>query len=47
LPDVTPLDAVNLAAAIELRSELEAFITYDRQLASVARNLRLPVVSPS
>ena len=45
-PDVTPLDAVNLAAAVELRSELEAFITYDAQLANVARSLRLPVISP-
>jgi len=47
LPGVTPLEAINLAAAIELRSELEAFITYDGQLADVARNLRLPVVSPA
>jgi len=47
LPGAAPLDAINLAAAIELRSELEAFITYDDELANVARSLRLPVVSPA
>ena len=41
------LDAVHLATALELRTELDAFITYDARLADAARAHRLPVVSPA
>jgi uncharacterized protein len=40
------LDAVHLAAAIELGSELEEVITYDRRLASAAQAAGLQVLSP-
>jgi hypothetical protein len=41
------LDAIHLAAALELGDELEALVTYDAQLARAAETLRLPVASPS
>ena len=41
------LDAIHLASAIDLRAELDGFVTYDAQLAEAARALRLPVVSPA
>jgi predicted nucleic acid-binding protein len=41
------LDAIHLATALDLRSELDAFITYDVRLAEAARTQRLPVVSPA
>ncbi|MBX3031093.1 MAG: type II toxin-antitoxin system VapC family toxin [Chloroflexi bacterium] len=40
------LDAIHLATALELRAELEAFMTYDRRLAEAARAVGLPVVAP-
>ena len=39
-------DAIQIAAGVELRSELDAFVTYDPRLAEVARGFRLPVVTP-
>jgi uncharacterized protein len=41
------LDAIHLATALELRAELDAFVTYDGRLAEAARGHRLPVVSPA
>ena len=41
------LDAVHLAAAMELRGEIDAFVTYDERMADAARAHRLPVVSPA
>ena len=41
------LDAIHLATALELRGELDAFVTYDQRLADAARVLRLPVVAPA
>jgi len=41
------LDAVHVAAAMELGEGLEAFITYDRQMTRAAESLGLPVVSPA
>ena len=38
--------ALHLAAAVELRRELDGFVTYDSRCAGAARSLRLPVVSP-
>lgn len=40
------LDAIHLASALELRPDLDAFLTYDRRLALAARDLGLPVESP-
>ena len=41
------LDAVHVAAALELGEGLGAFVTYDERMASAARSLGLPVASPS
>lgn len=41
------LDAVHVAAALELGDELEALVTYDVQMQRSAASLGLPVVSPS
>ena len=40
------LDAIHLASALELGSDLEAFVTYDRRLADAARLQGLQVESP-
>lgn len=40
------LDAIHLASAAELGSDLEAFVTFDRRLADAARALGMPVASP-
>ena len=40
------LDAIHLASAQSLQGELTALVTYDRQLARVARELGLPVAMP-
>ena len=45
--EVRSLDAIHLASAIEVGSDLEAFVTYDRRMADAARGLGLPVVSPA
>jgi predicted nucleic acid-binding protein len=41
------LDAIHLATALEMRGEIDAFLTYDARLAEAARAHRLPVVSPA
>jgi predicted nucleic acid-binding protein len=41
------LDAIHLASAIDLRTELDGFVTYEARLADAARALRLPVVAPA
>jgi predicted nucleic acid-binding protein len=43
---LSSLDAIHVAAAFELGEELEAFVTYDRQMTRAAESLGLPVVSP-
>ena len=43
---VRSLDAIHLAAAQTLGSELTALVTYDERMASAARELGLEVVSP-
>lgn len=45
-PTLRTLDAIHLASAMELGSELKAIVTYDVRLAGAARALGLPVVSP-
>jgi predicted nucleic acid-binding protein len=41
------LDAIHVAAALELGEELDAFVTYDRQMTRAAEALGLPVVAPA
>jgi uncharacterized protein len=40
------LDAIHLATAHEIRTELTAFVCYDKRLADSARSLGLPVAAP-
>lgn len=40
------LDAIHLAAALQMESALAAFVTYDKRLAAAAAAQDLPVVSP-
>jgi len=41
------LDAIHLASAMRYRSDLDAFVTYDRQLATAAHDAGLTVVAPA
>jgi len=41
------LDAIHLAAALELGDELEAVVTYDARMALAAEALGLPVAAPA
>ncbi|HET8682733.1 MAG TPA: type II toxin-antitoxin system VapC family toxin [Micromonosporaceae bacterium] len=41
------LDALHLATAAAIGSELDAFVTYDKRLADAASALRLNVVAPA
>ena len=41
------LDAVHLAAALELGDELDAIVTYDDRMAAAARALGIAVVAPA
>ena len=41
------LDAIHLASALALGSELDAFVTYDDRMAEAARAIGLPVVRPA
>lgn len=41
------LDAIHLAAALELGDELEAVVTYDAQMRRAAEALELPVAAPA
>jgi len=41
------LDAIHLATAISMGSDLDAFVTYDDRLAEAARAVGLPVVRPA
>jgi predicted nucleic acid-binding protein len=40
------LDAIHLATAHELRTELTAFVCYDKRLSDSAHTLGLPVEAP-
>lgn len=46
-PPLRSLDAIHLAAAIELGHELEAVVTYDARMTRAAEALGLPVVAPA
>lgn len=41
------LDAIHVAAAMELGGQLDALITYDARMASAAEALGLPVAAPA
>jgi len=41
------LDAIHLATALAIGSELDSFVTYDDRLADAARAAGLPVVRPA
>jgi predicted nucleic acid-binding protein len=41
------LDAIHLATAHELRTELTAFVCYDKRLSDSAQTLGLPVAAPT
>ncbi len=41
------LDAVHLAAALELGDDLETIVTYDERLAEAAQSNGVPVTAPS
>ena len=41
------LDALHLAAALEVGDELEGMVTYDRRMAEAARALGVSVVAPA
>ena len=45
-PELRALDAVHLATALELSSEVDAFLTYDTRLAAAARAHGLSVATP-
>jgi uncharacterized protein len=44
---VRTLDAIHLATALALGTDVEAFVTYDDRQADAARALGLPVVRPA
>ena len=46
-PLLRTLDAIHLASAIAISSDLDAFVTYDDRLADAARAVGLPVVRPA
>lgn len=41
------LDAVHLASAIALGTDVDAFVTYDSRLGAAARAVGLPVIHPA
>lgn len=41
------LDAIHVAAALELGEQLEALVTYDTQMTRAAEELGLPVAAPA
>jgi predicted nucleic acid-binding protein len=45
-PLARSLDAIHLATALLVRSELEAFVTYDDRLLAAADGIGLPTASP-
>jgi predicted nucleic acid-binding protein len=45
--ELRTLDALHLAAALDLGGELDALVTYDQRLAEAARAHGITVVSPS
>lgn len=46
-PQLHTLDALHLATATTIASELDAFVTYDKRLADAATEIGLPVAAPT
>ncbi len=46
-PALRSLDALHLAAALDLGDDLESMVTYDERLADAARAHGIPVTSPA
>jgi predicted nucleic acid-binding protein len=46
-PLLRSLDAIHLATALQLGTELAAFLTYDKRLLAAAETAGLPTASPS
>jgi uncharacterized protein len=46
-PKLRTLDAIHLATAAELGSNLTAVIAYDARLLTAARHLALPTLTPA
>jgi predicted nucleic acid-binding protein len=46
-PHVGSLDAIHLASALEIGTELTSFVTYDRTLARAAVQIGLPLEQPA
>ncbi len=46
-PELRTLDALHLASALVVRSEIDAFVAYDARLVEAARANGLHVVSPA
>ena len=46
-PALRTLDALHLATAVTIASELDGFVTYDKRLADAAAALGLTVVAPA
>ena len=44
--EIRALDAIHLAAALSLGSDLDVLVTYDRRMEAVASELGITVVSP-
>jgi predicted nucleic acid-binding protein len=45
-PNLRTLDAIQVATALGLGADLQAFVSYDERLLQTAEGLGLPVVSP-
>lgn len=46
-PELRSLDALHLAAALELGDDLEGVVTYDGRLAAAVRARSIPVAAPA
>jgi predicted nucleic acid-binding protein len=46
-PTARSLDAIRLAAALSLGSDLAAIVTYDARMSTAAQTLGLPVIAPA
>lgn len=46
-PELRTLDAIHLATALSLGTDLGALVTYDRRMREAARSLKLKVLSPA
>lgn len=46
-PDLRSLDAIHLATALSLGTELGLFVAYDRRLIEAGRDAGIPTASPS